>query len=268
MAQKKQIAQHFFQFGEKKYIKPHIFEVDLYDHERRKNSKELDYIHEIGGLQFVQAAQNAFKNLNLSFSPSAIKMQYNEGGGGCFPWHYDNAGNPSKRQLTCVIYLNPEWKEGDGGEIVVWPFLEQPVKIAPKMDRAVLFRSDMVLHRVMPSKKERFCFSIWCDGNEVNKPQDTQLTSDKLQFTSWDQAFDFFKNSPLQRVLSRAVYKEEYEQSLLECVGNTEAENPMLNSHHANCQQIEKQLKPLITQLRANKFGGEEKQKLEYIEIN
>lgn len=38
----------------------------------------------------------------------------------------------------------------------------------------------------MPSNAERFCFSIWCDGNNVNSDEDTLLTGDKLKFTSYD----------------------------------------------------------------------------------
>lgn len=122
-----------------------------------------------------------------------MKLQWNRGtpaGGGSFPAHYDNPGPPSKRALTCIVYLNPvreisrapggshrqtsvldpfplrllplplprgtvalagslahrgarlratpqEWKEGDGGEIVLRPFLEQPIRVPPKMNRAV-----------------------------------------------------------------------------------------------------------------------------------
>ena len=50
-----------------------------------------------------------------------------EGGGGCFPLHYDNAGPPSKRRLTCLVYLNPGWADGDGGELQLAPWLRPPV---------------------------------------------------------------------------------------------------------------------------------------------
>ena len=115
--------------------------------------------------------------------------QYNEGEGGCFPWHYDNPCRPNKRRVTCLVYLNPDWTAGDGGEIVLAPFLDRAVswhhivlpaaqlaqaaittghgwtqqdtvahttqlqvKITPIFDRAVFFLSDRVLHRVLPSE--------------------------------------------------------------------------------------------------------------------
>ena len=46
----------------------------------------------------------------------------------------------------------------------------------------------MLLHRVLPSTKERYCFTIWVDGLNVNKDEDVLLTRDKLRFTSWEEA--------------------------------------------------------------------------------
>jgi hypothetical protein len=81
----------------------------------------------------------------------------------------DNPGIPNKRQVTMLIYLNEHWEDGDGGEIVLQPFLERSVVIPPLMDRAVIFLSDVVLHRVLPANKPRYCFTIWIDGMNVNK---------------------------------------------------------------------------------------------------
>jgi len=86
------------------------------------------------------------------------------GNGACFPLHYDNPGRPSKRKLTCLVYLNPDWKPGDGGELKLFPFLEEPITIEPKFDRCVIFVSDLILHRVLPCFAPRFCFTIWSVG--------------------------------------------------------------------------------------------------------
>lgn len=122
--------------------------------------------------------------------------------------------------------------------------------VAPRMDRVVLFRSDLVLHKVQRSLKERFCFTIWVDGTAVNSEEDTQLTRDTLQFESYDAAAHFFRFSPLQRVISRAVFAREYEESLRDCVGGTAGEIPMIRHHQANVLSLESKLSPLITALR------------------
>ena len=72
-------------------------------------------------------------------SPSAqgvtVKLQCNEGQGGCFPLHYDNAGPPSNRKLTCLFYLTSDWHEAHGGELQLVPWLRQPVTIPPLSGR-------------------------------------------------------------------------------------------------------------------------------------
>ena len=59
-------------------------------------------------------------------------MQRNDGTGGCFPTHYDNPGPPSKR-ATCILYLNPHWRTGDGGELDLVPFCATPTHVAPRL---------------------------------------------------------------------------------------------------------------------------------------
>jgi Rps23 Pro-64 3,4-dihydroxylase Tpa1-like proline 4-hydroxylase len=68
--------------------------------------------------------------------------------------------NSSCTATTCILYLNPEWVPGDGGELQLVPFLKRPVRIAPKHDRLAVFLSDRVLHRVLPANKERFCLTV------------------------------------------------------------------------------------------------------------
>lgn len=57
--------------------------------------------------------------------------------GRCQSLSQDNSGPPSKRSITCLVYLNPDWTDGDGGELVLHPFLEPDIIIAPLMRRAV-----------------------------------------------------------------------------------------------------------------------------------
>jgi len=203
-------------------------------------------------------------------TPPAIKLQINTGGGS-FPWHFDNPGPPNQRILTCVIYLNPNWKEGDGGEIVLCPFLSPKIVIPPLHGRAVFFVSDRILHRVMPSKTRRVCFTMWCNGNGANATNDVVLSRDALQFTSYDEAQSFFAKSPLQRVISRAVYSEEYLESLFECLGSKngmagdgdgdaegmtkEEKDLIIKQHDASVLGIRKKLRPLIDELRRRKYS-------------
>ena len=60
-----------------------------------------------------------------------------------------------------MTYLNPDWTPGDGGELVLYPFPEPPVKVEPVMGRVVLFSAANMLHRVLPSGKPRMCYTTW-----------------------------------------------------------------------------------------------------------
>ncbi|EPY32816.1 EGL-Nine (EGLN) [Strigomonas culicis] len=140
--------------------------------------------------------------------------------GGAFPWHYDNPSRPNKRRLTMAVYLTDEWREEVGGEIVLWPFLGQPVKVQPSYNTVVLFKSDATLHKVLPVQSAvqctRYCFTVWFDGFMTNTDEDQYLKVSHLQTS----AIPLLRRSPLQRTLSRAVYEEEYRTALRDCFGD------------------------------------------------
>mmetsp|Transcript_29526 Transcript_29526/g.62651 ORF Transcript_29526/g.62651 Transcript_29526/m.62651 type:complete len:323 (-) Transcript_29526:106-1074(-) len=268
--------QHYFQFGGVLLKKPNVFELDLSDNSKLGTCelglwKDVvcnvgpSFIRRIDELDQNNANEGQSKSLSLQTdTPPAIKLQLNTGGGS-FPWHYDNPGPPNKRSLTCVVYLNPSWKEGDGGEIVLCPFLSRSIVIPPLHRRAVFFYSDRILHRVLPSKTRRVCFTMWCNGMNANAKNDVVLSKEHLQFTSYDEAQRFFVKSPLQRVISRAVYSEEYLKSMLECIvskqsteGVTQEEEKMLiEQHEASVLGITKKLRPLIDEFQRRKYALE-----------
>lgn len=83
----------------------------------------------------------------LQLESHAIKLQINEGAGGCFPIHNDTADGLDERRLTAIWYLNPDWKQGDGGELRLYPWPRETVDVAPINDRLVLFSSARLHHR-------------------------------------------------------------------------------------------------------------------------
>lgn len=145
------------------------------------------------------------------------------------------------------------------------PFLDKPIVIPPLHRRAVLFYSDCILHKVLPSNKRRMCFTMWCNGSNVNDKHDVMLSKDHLQFTSYDKAQLFFSSSPLQRVISRAIYSEEYIESLLLCLITSDAKEgirsgidedrkyELTNQHESNVMAITTKLRPLIEEFRRRK---------------
>lgn len=249
-AQSGEMPQHFWKFGSATLTKPNIFEADLCDEAMRTALPELaDVLFEDA---LVGSLMEHGPELRLSRGPSAksVKLQYNRGNGGCFPMHYDNAGKPSRRGVTCVVYLNPDWKEGDGGEIELRPFLRPEVVIPPLLDRAVLFRSDRILHRVRPATVPRYCFTIWLDSDAMNADADCNLTARHL--STEQTAVKHFSQSPVQRAVSRAVYAEEFEASLRCCMQGAVGCAELLEEHTVAVAKARAhpQLGPFVEHLR------------------
>ena len=68
--------------------------------------------------------------------------------GGRLGIHADFTHHPTtgmRRALNLLLYLNPNWKAGDGGELELWSAdMQRCVKrIEPLMNRAVLFKTSM-----------------------------------------------------------------------------------------------------------------------------
>jgi hypothetical protein len=214
-------------FSGNNYSKPNIFEMDLHNESIRKLLPSFDALFSARTCVVDLAKSVPSLDLLTTTSDITVKLQYNAGNGGCFPWHYDNPGLPNKRKISMLTYLNPDWKLGDGGELVLKPFLENDIVIAPTFNTVVFFRSDLILHRVLPSKVPRYCFTIWIDSSDVNTPEDLNLRSSHLSLSK----LTWLQRSPVQRVLSRAIYPKEYESSLIECMKSADAVVEMLAAH-------------------------------------
>jgi len=91
------------------------------------------------------------------------------GGGARYTKHLDafDAGAAGVgRRLTAILYLNPDWRPGRGGELR----LDVPggggeaVEVAPRFGRLVLFLSDRVPHEVLPTEAPRWALTLWMHG--------------------------------------------------------------------------------------------------------
>lgn len=250
-AESGKMPQHFFKFGSATLAKPNIFEADLGDEAMRTALPQLADIFFEDALVSTLMEYGPELRLSRGASAKSVKLQHNRGSGGCFPLHYDNAGRPSCRGVTCVVYLNPAWKEGDGGELELQPFLQPAVVVPPLLDRAVLFRSDRILHRVRPAVAERYCFTIWLDSDATNADADCNLTARHL--STERMAVEQFCRSPVQRAVSRAVYAEEFEASLRACMRGEVGCAELLEEHAAAVAkaQAHPQLGPFVEHLRS-----------------
>ena len=100
--------------------------------------------------------------LYLSLSGYEFHLAYYPNGGH-YSKHLDQFRGRNNRLISCVLYLNADWKPGDGGELQLYdPRGETPTeRIQPLRNRMVFFRSDTVWHEVLPAHAPRKSLTGW-----------------------------------------------------------------------------------------------------------
>ena len=82
--------------------------------------------------------------------------------GDFYETHLDCFKNSKNRVVTTVFYLNEEWGEDDGGEVVLYDednnFL---AKVKPNANTLIVFMSEKFPHEVLPTKRKRYSIAGW-----------------------------------------------------------------------------------------------------------
>ena len=80
--------------------------------------------------------------------------------GSFYKKHLDQFQNNSSRQYSLISYLNSDWVEGDGGQLMI----HQPNNnqtISPTQGKTVFFKSNELLHEVLVTQKRRMSITGW-----------------------------------------------------------------------------------------------------------
>ena len=80
--------------------------------------------------------------------------------GSFYKRHKDQFKNNSNRKYSLISYLNNNWQEEDGGELIIYQD-NGPQKISPHAQTAVFFKSDEMEHEVTKANKQRMSISGW-----------------------------------------------------------------------------------------------------------
>lgn len=99
-----------------------------------------------------------FLGLNESESHFA---HYSEGD--FYQKHKDAFHGESNRILTMVTYLNQDWQDDNGGELLIYPDDSDEVltKVIPHFGTIVIFMSEAFPHEVLPAKCDRYSIATW-----------------------------------------------------------------------------------------------------------
>ncbi|NPA58971.1 MAG: 2OG-Fe(II) oxygenase [Epsilonproteobacteria bacterium] len=122
----------------------------------KTNPKAADFLNFADGLkEYI----NKELYLGLSYYESHFAI-YEKGD--FYETHLDSFKNFKNRVVTTVYYLNEEWSDKDGGELMVYDednnFL---AKVKPDADTLVVFMSEKFPHEVKPANKKRYSIAGW-----------------------------------------------------------------------------------------------------------
>lgn len=85
--------------------------------------------------------------------------------GSFYTRHVDQFRETNNRIFSFILYLNPDWRNEDGGQLRAYlPQGEED--IFPQADRFVVFRSDLIEHEVLPTQRTRFSITGWMRRDE------------------------------------------------------------------------------------------------------
>jgi len=115
-----------------------------------------DYLHFSDGLREYL---NRSLYLGLSYYEAHF-ARYEKGD--FYEKHFDAFKNSKNRVVTTVYYLNEEWNQRDGGELLMYDKEDRLItKVLPHANTLVVFMSEEFPHEVLPSRKERYSIAGW-----------------------------------------------------------------------------------------------------------
>ncbi|HEX3602562.1 MAG TPA: 2OG-Fe(II) oxygenase [Steroidobacteraceae bacterium] len=84
--------------------------------------------------------------------------------GAVYARHVDQPRGSAQRQLSFVLYLNPDWQPSDGGALRIYGAGDQYVDVEPLGGRLACFLTPGREHEVLPARRERYSISGWFRG--------------------------------------------------------------------------------------------------------
>jgi SM-20-related protein len=77
--------------------------------------------------------------------------------------HIDAFRGQSNRVVSSVFYLNPDWSDDDGGELLIYQPESDEVlcTVSPQFGNMVLFLSEQFPHEVLPARRDRYSIAGW-----------------------------------------------------------------------------------------------------------
>lgn len=122
---------------------------------KTKNTHEMEFLDMIR--QFTaHLNRTCFTGINSCEFHYAL---YEEGA--YYLRHRDQFKNDYNRKYSMIGYLNNDWVEADGGQLLIHHDEENTESIMPSVQKAVFFQSDQIEHEVAIANRQRMSISGW-----------------------------------------------------------------------------------------------------------
>ena len=135
-----------------------------------KNSVRGDFVYWLDAQRdqalapFFELTQELISKLNrycfVSLGGSEFHLAYYPPGT-YYHRHLDQFRERSNRVISMVLYLNENWKPGDGGELKIFRPDGNDVLCEPHARRCIIFKSDVVEHEVLLTHTDRYSLTGW-----------------------------------------------------------------------------------------------------------
>lgn len=113
--------------------------------------------------EFLQLAEDFIDRLNSTCYTGINGYEFHYAvyeEGSFYKRHRDQFQNDSNRKFSLINYLNDNWMEEDGGQLLVYQN-EATQTIEPHAQTAVFFKSDEMEHEVSKANRSRMSITGW-----------------------------------------------------------------------------------------------------------
>jgi [Skp1-protein]-hydroxyproline N-acetylglucosaminyltransferase len=150
------------------------------------------------------------------FFTKAIQVAYYGPNGAQYSQHSDVSPLIPTRRLTFILYLRETPKVSNpGGHLRLQTLTGASVDIAPKMNRMVIFRSNL-LHQVLPSYFDRYAMTLWAHNQDMLESRDyLQAAKQPTIFVSVPAYRDPDTNKTIENLFDAATYPERIKVGVL-----------------------------------------------------
>ena len=83
--------------------------------------------------------------------------------GSFYEKHRDQFHDNPTRKYSMISYLNSDWKKEDGGELLIQQGTSSQ-SISPMQGKTVFFKSNDLIHEVLPTQQRRMSVTGWLKG--------------------------------------------------------------------------------------------------------